>query len=118
MARIYADSTGKLLRVLREHEESMYPDPPDGTASTLDLDDATNAAILDAIASDWGGHTLDRTGKLARKGRAVAIAADGQKRADRKTAGNLAQRLAANSPDLTPAEIKRLFRILIQEAKG
>ena len=115
MAKIYADADGHLLRVLREHEEAKYPDPPDGAAFTLDFDDTTNAAALDAIANDWNGHAVDQSGRLIRKGKPVPIVADGQKRSDRKAAGNLAQRLAANSPDLTPAEIKRLFRVLFQD---
>ena len=54
MAKLYATTTGQLIRFLQTRDElEAYPDPPPGTVYTFDFDPATNTQLVNALNGAW-----------------------------------------------------------------
>jgi hypothetical protein len=91
MATLHAETNGVLLRYLANAtEEARYPDAPVGTAATLTIDEATNAALLADLAASTDPYRLV-AGVLTKGGVPQVIAADSNETTYRKALATLLQ---------------------------
>jgi hypothetical protein len=76
MPKIHADNTGKILRFTNNRAtDAQYPEPPVGTASTIEFDALSNEALLRDMARSTEGYELKGT-TLTKNGQPVTIAPD------------------------------------------
>ena len=118
MAKIYADTAGAIIRFLAsEEEERAWPNPPAGTVYTVDFDEDTNGAVVDALTRFFDEHDCVG-GVLHRNGQVVTIAPPSAEYTDRQQLAtywtNLAAYLALNNPTnaQSVAAIKTIIRVL------
>ncbi len=117
MALIYADSKGNLIRFLKnEQEEQQHPDVPLGTEFTINFDEATNANLINEINSDWNSFSCSG-GVLRRNQSVCVIQSPSSNFNDALNLKKLNNLLSDGSGNLTPVQIKTLFRIIFRKIK-
>lgn len=118
MARIFADATGAIIRVLAGARDEAEFGPPASFTSSLELDPETNPAVLPAIAADHNGHRLV-AGVLSRNGVAYTISPPGEDEAVRLQVAASTQllrdylALATPTGAQTAAALKVLIRLAL-----
>jgi hypothetical protein len=113
MATLYANASGHIIRFLQsEPEEARFPNAPSGTAVTLTFDPVVNAAVLEALNTDWNSHAVSG-GVLVRNGVPVVISSAGLAFQDRQALAALREKLDADQ-SLSAAELRRVLRWIIR----
>jgi glutamate formiminotransferase len=113
MAKLFADASGQIVRLLQTAaEEARWGASHPDAAHVLPFDPTTNPHILEGLESDWNAHAM-AGGVLTRDGIPVPIHADSQAHQDRQALASLREKLEADAP-LSPQELRRLLRHLIR----
>ncbi len=99
MAKIYANASGAILRLVRNAEEEAAFGAPAATAFTLELDEQTNASVLDNFFADSNAYSMP-LGVLTRSGVPVPIAAPGQQYTARQQLTASKQTIQSNAAGL------------------
>ena len=95
MATLYAAADATLSRFLTSDQEAEYPTAPPGTASTLQFDESTNAALIAGLSSDWQSYRLSGS-TLTHNGQAVTIGAPSAAYTQRQQVTAQAQQLLSD----------------------
>lgn len=117
MARIFADATGAIIRVLAGARDEAEFGPPASFESSLEFDAETNPTVLPAIAADHNGHRLT-AGVLTHNGVAYTISPPSEDEVVRQQVAASTQQLrdylALSNP--TGAQTAAALKVLIRLA--
>lgn len=112
MAKIYADATGFIVRVLDRPElEKQYPDPPPEAAAMLEFDEDTNGHILDAIRQNYNGVRLVG-GKVTQNGQEMVVNAEGTRKVERRRVRALLRQVETS---WTQDDVKFLVKWIVKQ---
>ncbi len=120
--RIYARADGIVIRLLTTpEEEANYPNAPEGTAETLEVDAETNPRLLEINKGADGGVNALRlqAGVVYLNGQPLAVNAAGTAYGERRQALALAQglrdyvALSAPTQAQTVMAVKALCRLVL-----
>src|SRR5687767_5714636 len=113
MAKIHVDLFGAPIQYLKtEDQERRYPDPPFGTAETLEFDLDTNPEIGEKLDTDWRGCQV-LGGQFVYRGVAQAINAPSVAYTERKAVLIALIKLRADQL-LTAAEVRLILRVILR----
>jgi hypothetical protein len=118
MALIYADDDGKIIRFLQtEEEEKRYPDPPEGTVTTIEFDPKTNASLITGLNTSWNSYSVSGTvagsGAVLQNGTPVVLAPNGLQFRDLKDLRTIWQSLKSDGT-ITQAELRVILRYILR----
>ena len=117
MATLYAGSGGTIIRWLaNQKEEKQYPNPPDGTVSTLSFDASANKPTANDLTASVLPYTLVGS-TLSKNGSPVTInppSTDSQRQMIDDLVALQATIQAAGSVNQLKSGVQDLRRILLQ----
>lgn len=116
MAKLYADSTGAILRLVKTDTEEATP--PAGTVTTIDVDADTNAVLLHGLDTDWNSHKVIG-GVLTRNGQPVTVNPPSDEHTERDAVAALDAQLTAylNLPAPTAAQTAAIVKLLVRAVR-